>query len=609
MINGGEKKTEHEQIDFFERCHERFLKAKETAGAIRHFYRVGGTTVCVMFAGENLVPYLAPALEHLRMPGASHPADLTLCIWDSNSTSIEMVPVPCTVNNFTERGEIWGFDSDRMKTAFHWVECSVNLMDRATKTGIYWVPRAETLPPWTRAAPLRTLFHWWMEKNGCQLLHAAAVATDDGAVLLTGRGGIGKSTTALACLQSGLYYLADDYLIVRLEPEPLVFSLYCTAKLNGDHVVNFPRFSKLAQTSRESGREKAVMFLYPEYEDRIVSAMPLKAILMPQFVNGGETKLSRVPGWDIQRAASFTTMSQLPHAGRYTHDFICRLSSTLPGYTLEMGRDMNTIPRAISDLLEGLRDCRPSHHADLHDTVDSCRKPLVSVVIPVSSRDGDLIKAAVENVVSQNYPALELIIVGCGSTNRIERIISQLPYDVRYLKQENGGPASARNGGVREASGELIAFLDVRDLWPDGSLNFLVGELLHDPDVEVIYGHEQSYEHRLPKDPQIGYDEDRGNPAEPFRYSIGAGLYRKSVFAKVGLFAPPLLFGEDDDWFGRLRASSVKARRLDRVTLLGRRRNQNLVRGGNAVEPRAFRALKMALDQKRAKEGRSQDSE
>lgn len=88
-----------------------------------------------------------------------------------------------------------------------------------------------------------------MEKNGCQLLHAAAIGTEEGAVLITGKGGIGKSTTALSCLQSGPYYFADNYLIVRLEPEPLVYSLYCTAKLNADHVKNFPEFFKLVQNS------------------------------------------------------------------------------------------------------------------------------------------------------------------------------------------------------------------------------------------------------------------------------------------------------------------------------------------------------------------------
>src|SRR5208283_1060318 len=123
--------------------------------------------------------------------------------------------------------------------AFHWIECSVNLMDLEKKTGIYWVQTAKTLPYWVIASPLRTLFHWWMENNGCQLMHAAAVGTENGAVLITGKGGVGKSTAALSCLQAGFFYIADDYVITKLELIPTVVSLYSTAKLNADHVANF----------------------------------------------------------------------------------------------------------------------------------------------------------------------------------------------------------------------------------------------------------------------------------------------------------------------------------------------------------------------------------
>ncbi len=599
------QKTESEQVDFFERCYERFLKARESAGEFHHFYQIGGTTVRLTFAGENLVPHLTPALEHLRISKVNIP-DLTLCIWDSDSTSINMVPPPCERESFTERGDIWGFNSSRIKTAFHWIECSVNLMDHSTNTGIYWIQRAETLPYWVYASPLRTLFHWWMEKNGYQLLHAAAVGTENGAVLITGKGGIGKSTTALSCLQSGLYYLADDYLIVRLEPEPLVYSLYCTAKLKADHVVNFPDFSKLVRNPQKLDREKAVMFLYPQFEKQIAQEMPLKAILIPQLVNLDENRFTFTPSWKIQRSTSFTTMSQLPYVGHHTHDFICQLSSTVPGYTLEMGKDLKKIPFDILDFLVGLPNNQLTHHTNFHDhdAVGSSKKPLVSVIIPVFNGER-VIKDAVENILSQNYPPLELIIVDDGSTDKTEEIILQLPYDIRYFKQENIGPASARNRGIRDASGEFIAFLDVDDLWPDNNLNFLIDELLRDPEIEVIHGYAQLMENN----PESNNYEYIGNPKDSFRYYIGAGVYRKSVFTKVGLFDNTLVFGEDHDWFNRAMESNTKIKRLDAFTLLVRRHSQNMTQGKNIVELNTLRVFKMALDRKRAQSFRSKGPE
>jgi len=238
------QKTEQEQLDFFQRSYEKFLQAKESAGEINYFYSIGGTSVCLKFAGETLVQYLTPALEHHRVPEVRSP-DLTLCLWDSDSTGTTMIPPPCKRDCFTDRGDIWGFQSSRIKTAFHWIECSVNLLDLDTNTGIYWVQTAKSLPYWVHASPLRTLLHWWMEKNGCQLLHAAAVGTEHGAVLITGKGGVGKSTTALSCLQADFDYLGDDYVVTRLEPSPTVLSLYSTAKLDAGQVANFPALSHI----------------------------------------------------------------------------------------------------------------------------------------------------------------------------------------------------------------------------------------------------------------------------------------------------------------------------------------------------------------------------
>lgn len=598
------EKTEAEQVAFFESCYERFLKARDNVGEVNHLYQIANSNVRLVFAGESLVPLLTPALEHLRIPEIDSPG-LTLCIWDSDSTFTKMVPPPCDRESFTDRGDIWGFNSCRIKTAFHWIECSVNLMDHSRRTGIFWVQKADTLPYWVHASPLRTLFHWWMERNGCQLLHAAAVGTEDGAVLITGKGGIGKSTTALSCLQEGLYYIADDYLIVAMEPEPIVYTLYSTAKLNADHIQNFPELSNLVQNSEKLDQEKAVMFLYPQFKEQLVTKLSLMAILMPQIADRGDNRLTSLATWRIQRAASFTTMSQLPNAGRHTHDFIGRLSSALPGYTLELGEDLKKIPQTISAFLRDSENHKVHcNKAKIHNAIDSSIMPLVSVIIPVFNGEG-FIKEAVENVISQNYPALELIIVDDGSTDRTDEIIEQLTYDIRYFKQENGGPASARNRGIRDASGDLIVFLDVDDFWPENNLEVFVNEMTVDPDLEVVHGYAQLIQYNS----EINDYEYIGNPRESFRYYIGAACYRKSAFIKVGLFDTTLMFGEDNDWFYRAVELKVNIKRLEDVTLLVRRHGGNMTEGKDLVELNTLRVFKKHLDRMRVLAARPQNSE
>ncbi len=588
-------KTEAEQLAFFESSYEKFQFARKSAGEVNHFYRVGGTTVCLSFAGNNLVPHLTPALEHLRIEECDSP-DVTFCIWDSLSTITEMTPPPCGWDCFTDRGDIWGFNSKRIKTAFHWIECSVNLMDLERNTAIYWVQTAETLPYWVHASPLRTLFHWWMEKNGCQLLHAASVGTREGAVLITGKGGVGKSTTALSCLEAGLNYMADDYLITCMEPQPRVYSLYSTAKLNADHVHNFPDLARFVKNPEKLDQEKAVMFLFPQMKEQILQEMHLKAILTPRVVNQNETSFSPVQHWTTHRAMSFTTMSQLPYVGRHTHEFIGRLSSLLPGYTLELGRDLQKIPEAVSNFIADTERYQPIHSLESGSAEKAETKPMVSVIIPVFNGE-DFIRDAIEYIISQNYPALEIIIVDDGSTDRTSEIVNELPVDFRYFKQPNAGPASARNRGIRDASADLLVFLDVDDIWPENNLHLLVDEMQHEPDADVIRGYAQIMEYNE----ETGEYDYVGSPVETFPDYIGAAIYRSSAFEKVGLFDTSLKFGEDTDWFNRAEEVHLNVKRLEDMTLLVRRHGKNMTHGKDIVELGALRVFKKSMDRERAR--------
>jgi hypothetical protein len=587
------QKSEAEQQDFFNKSYEKFLQAKSAAGEINFYYRIADTTICLKFAGDRLVPSLTAALEHLRLDNVPTP-DFTIGIWDSESTKVDMIPPPCTKECFTDRGDIWGFNSHRIKAAFHWIECSVNLMDLEKKTGIYWVQTAETLPYWVVASPLRTIFHWWMENNGCQLLHAAAVGNENGAVLITGKGGVGKSTTALSCLQDGLFYIADDYVITKLKPAPAVVSLYCTAKLNADHVINFPDLSRLINNTEKLDQEKAVIFLNHSLNQKLVTEMPLKAILTPQITDEHDSHIKPVSRWDIQRAMSFTTMSQLPYVGHHTHNYISQLASSLPHYILEIGKDFTRIPAAISDFLSD-----SDNFSVVKDTEpwSLCRKderPLVSVIIPVFNGE-NFIREAIENVLSQKYPALEIIIINDGSTDGTETIIKQLPIDIRYFTQDNSGPSATRNKGIRDASGEFITFLDADDLWPENNLNIMVDEMLRNPDMEVIRGYAQLMEINKAS----GCYDYVGNPKESFPHYIGAAIYRKSAFEKVGLFDPALRFGEDTDWFLRAGEMKLNIKRLEETSLYVRRHEGNMTEGKTLLELNALKVFRKSLERRR----------
>lgn len=583
-------RTEEEQLHFYAQCYDRYQRAAECASVQDFYYRIADTVVRLQFAGNTLANKMTRALEHLRLPGPAEP-DCTFYIWDSISSGVEMVPPPCNITHYTDRGDIWGFTSQRIKTAFHWSEFSVNVMDLHSNKAVYWVKDPESLPYWSASSPFRTLFHWWMEKNNGQLLHAAAVGTEDGAVLITGKGGKGKSTTALTCLHDGLYYLADDYLVVKKDPDPWVFSLYSTAKLNRGDYAKFPGFNDVIGEAVEKEQEKDVLYLYPKFKHQIRNGMPLRGILVPDVKVQECTEFRKAPFWRVYRAMSFTTMSQLPGVGAHTHTYLQELCRSLPVSNLELGQDFLKLAPAIAGYLMN----PVKYQAEESKKTRIKEKPLVSVIIPVYNGE-KFIREAIENIHSQNYPALEIIVVDDGSTDYLSHIIESLPYDIRYFKQENAGPSAARNWGIKDASGKYIAFLDVDDLWPENNLNILVEELEKRKETDVVRGSAQLFKNRTD-----GSAEYLGNPEESFSWYIGAGLYRREVFNKVGLFDWTLIYGEDTDWYNRARETGIKIEWLEEVTLLVRRHGGNMTEGKNILELNKLKTFKKVLDRKRGR--------
>jgi hypothetical protein len=582
-------KTEKEQLDFYLKFREAWPLAAERSGVVSRFYKLAGKTVCIRFAGKALTNSLCPALEHLET-GVTGTPDLTIMAWDTASTGVKAPPPPCSRRDFTDRGDIWGFNSKRIRTAFHYSDFSVNLLNMEQDEGLYWVNDTSNFPYWVYSSPFRTLFHWWLQKHGHQLVHAAAVGFQEGAVLITGKGGSGKSSTALRCLEDGWLYLGDDYVVVTKDPEPRVHSLYCTAKLSAGDMARFPGLSSLPMADFHVNPEKETVFLYPERSDQIIRTLPLIAILTPGITNCNSPHLLPASFWQVHRSMSFTTVAQLPGAGRETHEYIGDLVEGLPCYTLQLGNTREEVPAIVRKALDTTVAPGPASE----DSGRAMATPLISVIMPVFNGE-KFIERAVGNILSQNYPAIELIVVDDESTDRSAEIIQSLDTDLRYFRQTNKGPGAARNRGILNASGDIIAFLDVDDYWPPNNLSLLIGELLQNPALDVVRGHAQ-----LVRESEGGETEFLGSPHESFPNYIGAGVYRKRVFAKVGMYDASLRFGEDNDWFNRAREAGIHMKRLDEVTLFVRRHGGNMTEGKDLVELNTLQVFKKFLERKRA---------
>jgi glycosyltransferase involved in cell wall biosynthesis len=91
-------------------------------------------------------------------------------------------------------------------------------------------------------------------------------------------------------------------------------------------------------------------------------------------------------------------------------------------------------------------------------------EPSISVVTPAYNAERFL-DGTIRSALAQSLPPLEIIVVDDGSTDRTGEIARAFGSPVRCIRQDNAGPAAARNRGVREARGEFVAFLDADDWW------------------------------------------------------------------------------------------------------------------------------------------------
>jgi hypothetical protein len=578
------------QQQFFEAMHARARQAQRVQPCFTQDIAIAGMHIRLVFAGEAMRDALWPALAH-RATDSGQTPDAVLNIWDSRSSGIDVPPPPCARSQFTDRGDIWGFESRRILSAFHWLECSLALLDAQTLEGIYWVDDPAALPYWAKASPLRTLLHWLMRARGHHLLHAAAIGTTAGGILITGKGGIGKSTTALLGLEAGMAFIGDDYVVVSLDPQPMAHALYSTAKLDPNQAARFPRLAAARRLQGEG--EKTVFHLYPEWSAQMPSLLPLRAIATTVFMDRAETDILPADEPMILRAASFTTLAHLPRADQSSHAFIARLVAALPRSVLRLGRDTARIPGVVMGFLAAPAAATNAAPTGVAASARRDEPPLISVIIPAYNSTCFL-PEAVASVLAQDYPALDILVVDDGSPEDVVGRVGALIVDVRLIRQDNAGPAAARNRGIREALGDYLAFLDVDDLWPAGNLHRLLACLEEEPEAVAVIGRGQLV--RSAEGEVLTYI---GNPAESFPHAIGAALFRRKAFSTVGLFDPQLRFGEDTDWFERAAEGGHKVLRLEETTLLVRRHETNVTRGKNLVELNMLKVFKKKLDRAR----------
>jgi hypothetical protein len=260
---------------------------------------------------------------------------------------------PWSLGDYTIRGEIRGYSSARFRTSFHLPSGIFNMADLDASRAVYWVRDAAMAPP--TGIPLLTILHWWTTGLEMQLLHAGVVGTHDGAALLAGHGGAGKSNTALSCAAFGLQYVSDDFALLELAPRPRAHSLFCTARVHEADLEYFPSLKPLVTSPAGANSDKALLFLEGPFAAQLARQLPLQVILLPRVSGQRRTTWEPARAAVAHRALTAVTLHILPGAGQQTLDTIGRMVKSLPAYVLHVGVDRGSIPAAVHAILEETR--------------------------------------------------------------------------------------------------------------------------------------------------------------------------------------------------------------------------------------------------------------
>jgi hypothetical protein len=228
-------------------------------------------------------------------------------------------------------------------------EIRVLLMEKGRA---WWqAPDAARLHYYTRGSPLRELLHAALKRAGMALLHAGAVGFPDGGVLMVGPGGSGKSTSTLACLESGLGFVSEDYTAMTLGGTPEACALYTSAKVNDDTLGWLPGLKSQVSRCRDATEEKNLLFLHRIRSDRLLGRCPIRAAFIVGRNAGPGTVILPASRGEALMALGPSTLIQLRTAGGLQLAELGHLLRGLSCHRLVAGSDLTTIPGSIIQFL------------------------------------------------------------------------------------------------------------------------------------------------------------------------------------------------------------------------------------------------------------------
>jgi glycosyltransferase involved in cell wall biosynthesis len=222
--------------------------------------------------------------------------------------------------------------------------------------------------------------------------------------------------------------------------------------------------------------------------------------------------------------------------------------------------------------------------------------PLVTVIIGAYDAERYLAEA-IDSVLAQTHPNLELIVVDDGSTDSTAEVAEAYGPPVRCIRQENGGMAASRNRAIPEARGTYFSFLDADDRFPPDKLRSQLAVFEADPELDIVYGHVTEF---LSPDLDAAARALLRAPEHDLPWPTpNLMLVKRESFLRVGLFSTELRVGIGVDWHARANELGLRSATPPVVVLERRLHAENNGIRQRESKPQYLHVLKAALDRRR----------
>lgn len=224
--------------------------------------------------------------------------------------------------------------------------------------------------------------------------------------------------------------------------------------------------------------------------------------------------------------------------------------------------------------------------------------PKISVILSVFNGQ-NYVREAIDSVLAQDYPSLELVVVDDGSTDGTASILKSYVDRIIVISQDNRGLGAGRNLGIRASNGDYLSFIDHDDCWAANKLSKQMATLLSSGDDPLVFSNvrqficpalneEESSKLRVP---------DKAMPG----FIAGTLLLSRSRFNEVGEFFEINQVGEFVDWYLRAQEKNFPIKMIGDVLLHRRIHKTNMGRQPETYQRQGYlRILKAGLVRRRA---------